>query len=52
MAQQNMLLRDHALGSFEDILFGIAKDPAMLEYLDNDENKKDNPNENFAREVM
>lgn len=52
MAQQNMLLRDNALGSFEDILFGIAKDPAMLEYLDNDENKKDNPNENFAREVM
>jgi len=52
MIQQNQLLRANALGSFEELLFGIAKDPAMLEYLDNDENKKENPNENFAREVM
>lgn len=52
MIQQNQLLRANALGSFEELLFGIAKDPAMLEYLDNDENKKGNPNENFAREVM
>lgn len=52
MIQQNQLFRDGALGAFDELLFSIAKDPAMLEYLDNDENKKDKPNENFAREVM
>jgi len=52
MIEQNQLLREHALGSFRDLLHGVAKDPAMLEYLDNDENKKKEPNENFAREVM
>jgi len=52
MIQQNQLLRAGALGSFGDLLFAVAKDPAMLEYLDNDENKKGAPNENFAREVM
>jgi uncharacterized protein (DUF1800 family) len=52
MIQQNQLLRTGALGSFGDLLFAVAKDPAMLEYLDNDENRKDAPNENFAREVM
>jgi len=52
MIQQNQLLRTGALGSFGDLLFAVAKDPAMLEYLDNDENKKGSPNENFAREVM
>lgn len=52
MIRQNQLLRTGALGSFGDLLFAVAKDPAMLEYLDNDENKKGAPNENFAREVM
>ena len=52
MIEQNHLLRNGALGDYRSLLIGIAKDPAMLEYLDNDENKKDAPNENFAREVM
>ena len=52
MIEQNQLLRSGALGSFRELLHGVAKDPAMLEYLDNDENKKREPNENFAREVM
>ena len=52
MIEQNRFLRAGALGSFRDLLHGAAKDPAMLEYLDNDENKKQEPNENFAREVM
>jgi len=33
-------------------VLGIARDPAMLEYLDNDANRKQRPNENFARELM
>lgn len=49
---QNNTLRKHALGKFGDLLHAISKDPAMLQYLNNKQNKKDSPNENFAREVM
>jgi uncharacterized protein (DUF1800 family) len=52
MAQQNMLLRWHALGHFDELLHAVAKDPAMLQYLDGASNRKGRPNENFAREVM
>ena len=50
--RQNVLLRRHALGSFRDMLFQIAKDPAMILYLDTQTNRKDHPNENFARELF
>ncbi|WP_233829892.1 DUF1800 domain-containing protein [Paraburkholderia sp. ZP32-5] len=52
IAQQNMLLRRHALGDFGAMLHAVAKDPAMLQYLDGASNRKGKPNENFAREVM
>jgi uncharacterized protein (DUF1800 family) len=52
MLRQNELLRKHALGSFTSMLQGIARDPAMLIYLDSVTNRKTHPNENFAREVM
>jgi uncharacterized protein (DUF1800 family) len=52
MYAQNQLLRTHALGSFERLVQGIARDPAMLIYLDSVTNRKTHPNENFAREVM
>ena len=52
MQQQNHLLRQHALGSFAELLHAISKDPAMLIYLDGASSRKDSPNENFAREVM
>ncbi|WP_116140345.1 DUF1800 domain-containing protein [Trinickia diaoshuihuensis] len=52
MARQNALLRRDALGSFAHMLHAIAKDPAMLLYLDGAGNRKGHPNENFAREVM
>ncbi len=45
-------LRQHALGSFRDLLHAIAKDPAMLLFLNNQQNKKSSPNENFARELL
>lgn len=45
-------LREHSLGSFRDLLHIISKDPAMLVFLNNTQNKKKHPNENFAREVM
>jgi uncharacterized protein (DUF1800 family) len=52
MLTQNELLRRHALGSFTELVRGIARDPAMLLYLDSTTNRKNHPNENFAREVM
>lgn len=45
-------LRSHALGSFRKLLHAVAKDPAMINFLNNQQNKKNSPNENFAREVM
>ena len=50
--QQHNLLREKALGKFGDLLLSVSKDPAMLAFLNNRQNKKDKPNENFAREVM
>ncbi|MBM4001351.1 MAG: DUF1800 domain-containing protein [Planctomycetes bacterium] len=52
MYLQNETLRKGALGSFKDLVTAIAKDPAMLEYLDNNTNNRNKPNENFARELM
>jgi uncharacterized protein (DUF1800 family) len=52
MLSQNQLLRRHAIGNFADLLHAIAVNPAMLIYLDGQNNRKKNPNENFAREVM
>lgn len=52
MQVQHNMLRKNALGNFRDLLHGISKDPAMILYLNNQQNKKKAPNENFAREVM
>ncbi len=45
-------IRTHALGNFRDLVLAIAREPAMIRYLNNQQNKKDSPNENFARELM
>jgi uncharacterized protein (DUF1800 family) len=47
-----MQFRQRANGNLRDILIAIAQDPAMLIWLDNKDNVKGKPNENFAREVM
>ena len=52
MYRQNALLRRHALGNFGTLLHEVARDPAMVIYLDSASNRKGHPNENFAREVM
>ncbi|MBD8082242.1 DUF1800 domain-containing protein [Chryseobacterium caseinilyticum] len=46
------IIRKNALGNFKDLLFEVSKSPAMLNFLNNQQNKKGHPNENFAREVM
>jgi uncharacterized protein (DUF1800 family) len=52
MLAQNEMLRKHARGDFGQMVLAIARDPAMLIYLDSATNRKTAPNENFAREVM
>ena len=52
MLAQNKILRQHAMGSFAELLHGMARDVAMLIWLDGNANRKRHPNENFAREVM
>jgi uncharacterized protein (DUF1800 family) len=52
MLRQNQLLRRHALGNFGALLHAAAKDPAMIVYLDSATNRRGQPNENFARELM
>lgn len=52
MYRQNLLLRSQALGNFGTLLHAVAKDPAMVIYLDSVSNRRGQPNENFAREVM
>jgi uncharacterized protein (DUF1800 family) len=52
MIKQNELFRTHALGKFGDLLLAVARDPAMLIWLDNTQSSKKQPNENFARELM
>ncbi len=46
------VIRPHALGKFRDLLTASAHSPAMLVYLDNHENTKESPNENYARELL
>jgi len=48
----NNCLRKNALGNFGDFVKEISKEPAMLNYLNSRQNRKKQPNENFARELM
>ncbi|WP_109299303.1 DUF1800 family protein [Aquimarina sp. AU474] len=48
----NNVIRNHALENFGDMLMEVSKSPAMLIFLNNRQNRKNSPNENFAREVM
>jgi len=50
--QQHNVIKKYALGNFGDLLKAVSKDAVMLQYLNNQQNRKGAPNENFAREVM
>ncbi len=50
--QLNNIQRTHALGNFRDLVLEVSKSPAMLQILNNQQNHKGHPNENFARELM
>ena len=45
-------IRKNALGNVRDLLMAVSKTGAMLRYLDNQQNTKKSPNENFARELL
>ena len=49
---QNRLYRHYAYGSFKELFKKVCVDNAMLRYLDGYSNKKNSPNENFAREMF
>ncbi|HEY4326527.1 MAG TPA: DUF1800 domain-containing protein [Mucilaginibacter sp.] len=50
--QLNNIQRTNALGNFRTLLLEVSKSPAMLQFLNNQQNHKGHPNENFARELM
>jgi uncharacterized protein (DUF1800 family) len=52
MRRQNELFREHARAPFGRLLNAVARDPAMLVWLDASANRKEHPNENLARELM
>jgi uncharacterized protein (DUF1800 family) len=49
---QNDTLRRHAFGNFATLVKAISRDPAMMIYLDLQQNREEHPNENWARELM
>ena len=52
LARQMDLFRRSGLGSFHDLLVELSKNPAMIYWLDNNYNHKDQPNENWGRELL
>ena len=49
---EDQAIRPHVLGRFRDLLEATLRHPAMLRYLDNDQNAAGHINENYAREIM
>lgn len=52
MWSQHETIRANAAGNFGKFVKQISRDPAMLDYLNNSQNRKGRPNENYARELM
>ncbi|MBK9282839.1 MAG: DUF1800 domain-containing protein [Sphingobacteriaceae bacterium] len=52
LQELNNTMRKFAFGNFRDLLVEVCKSPAILIYLNNQQNKKEHPNENFARELL
>jgi hypothetical protein len=52
LLEQIEMFRRRGMGSFEELLRCLSRDPAMLFWLDNEANHKDSPNENYGRELL
>ena len=52
MLEQIAMFRRHGLGNFRDLLLELSRNPAMIFWLDNNENHRDTVNENWGRELL
>lgn len=52
MAKQNLLFRQYCKGDFRAMVKAVNRDPAMMEFLDTVRNRRRQPNENYARELL
>ena len=52
MVDHIQMLRENCLGNFRTLLLGISRDPAMIFWLDNNENHGTAINENYGREIL
>ena len=52
LVRQVDTFRVHGLGNYRELLVRLARDPAMIYWLDNNQNHKDAPNENWGRELL
>ncbi len=52
MIDQSNLFRSGCFGSFLDLTVNVTKDPAMLQWLNGNDNRRQSPNENYSRELM
>ena len=52
MLAQISMFREHGMGNYRDLMIELAKNPGMIYWLDNNENHKDAPNENWGRELL
>jgi len=52
MARQNQTFRELGMGDFRTLLQAMIRDPALLNFLDNENNQRTSPNENLARELL
>ncbi len=52
VVNQTHTFRRYGLGKFADLLLELSRDPAMIFWLDNKDNHKDAPNENYGRELL
>ena len=52
MLEQLRMFREHGMGNYRELLNQLARDPAMIFWLDNNESHKNAPNENWGRELL
>ena len=52
LSDQTRMFRTFGMGSFKDLLIQLSKDPAMIIWLDNQDNHNGAINENFGRELL
>ena len=52
VVNQTNTFRRHGLGTFRNLLSELSRDPAMIFWLDNKDNHRDAPNENYGRELL